>query len=113
LTHASTRLFKFRALRVVDAAVCKELPNARADVYVFTGQFAYGTRADCGREAISRGARVERDITRRTTFLVIGTFGSRDWAQTSFGRKIKRAVELRDSGFALRIVGEDHWATAL
>lgn len=83
------------------------------EVYVFTGRFAYGTRTDCHREVTQRGGTCENNITRRTSFLVIGTFGSRDWTQSSYGRKIRRAVELRQSGFALRIVGEDHWATAL
>lgn len=83
------------------------------EVYVFTGRFAYGTRADCEREVTSRQSSCERNVTRMTSFLVVGTFGSQDWAHTSYGRKIQRAVELRDAGFAIRIVGEDHWATAL
>jgi len=83
------------------------------DVYVFTGRFAYGTRAHCEREATDRGSSCERNVTKRTSFLVIGTFGSRDWQHSSFGLKIRKAVKLRDSGFALRIVGEDHWANAL
>jgi hypothetical protein len=83
------------------------------ETYVFTGKFAYGTRAQCAKEVSDRGGRVEDDVTRRTSFLVVGTFSSRDWVNTSYGRKIQRAAELRDSGFALRIVGEDHWANAL
>jgi hypothetical protein len=83
------------------------------EVYVFTGKFAYGTRADLQREVASRGSVCEENITRRTSFFVIGTFGSEDWAHTSYGRKIQRAVELKTSGFPLRIVGEDHWASAL
>jgi NAD-dependent DNA ligase len=83
------------------------------EVYVFTGQFAYGTRNHCEREIHQRGGRCDRNVTKQTTFLVIGTFGSRDWQHTSFGTKIRKAVELRQSGFALRIVGEDHWAQAL
>lgn len=82
------------------------------EVYVFTGRFAYGTRADCEREVTQRGGTCEDNVTRRTSFLVIGTFGSRDWQHTAFGRKIRRAVELRQSGFPMRIVGEDHWAAA-
>lgn len=81
--------------------------------YVFTGRFAYGTRKDCEGEVLERGGAVEPNITRATTFLVIGTFGSEDWAQGSYGLKIRKAVKLRESGFAIRIVGEDHWATAL
>ncbi len=83
------------------------------ELYVFTGRFAYGTRATLEREVKARGGTCERAVTRRTTFLVIGTFGSHDWQHTTFGAKIRKAVKLRESGFAIRIVGEDHWATAL
>lgn len=82
-------------------------------VYVFTGRFAYGTRSDVEREATSRESTCEQKVTRRTTCLVIGSFSSRDWAHSSYGRKIQKAVDLRDSGSALRIVGEDHWVTGL
>lgn len=83
------------------------------EVFVFTGRFAYGPRRECEREVLERGSSCESNITRRTTFMVIGTFGSEDWAHTSYGRKIQRAVQLRGTGFAVRIVGEDHWAQAL
>ena len=82
-------------------------------VFVFTGKFAFGPRAACERQAQQLGAACEEDVTRRTTYLVIGTFGSRDWIHTSFGRKIEKAVEYRQSGSSLAIVGEDHWAGAL
>jgi len=82
-------------------------------IFVFTGKFAYGTRNDCQHEAVRRGAVCEDGITRRTNYLVIGTFGSRDWAHTSFGRKIEKAVSYRRDGAPLAIVGEDHWATSL
>jgi NAD-dependent DNA ligase len=82
-------------------------------VYVFTGKFAWGTRRDCEREVESRGGSCESNITKRTGFLVIGTFASRDWVHTTFGRKIEKAVSYRDGGALLRIVAEDHWATAL
>jgi hypothetical protein len=83
------------------------------EVYVFTGRFAYGTRNDCQREVTNRGSVCEPTVTRRTSFMVIGTFGSEDWRHSSFGQKIQRAVDLRGGGSPLRIVGEDHWASAL
>ncbi len=83
------------------------------EVYVFTGKFAYATRHVCECEVLNRGGSCDDNVTRRTTYLVLGTFGSRDWRQTSYGRKIERAIELRASGIPLRIVGEDHWAASL
>jgi HIRAN domain len=81
--------------------------------YVFTGQFAFGPRRDCEREVEKRGGTCEGSITKRTSFLVIGTFGSRDWVHTGFGRKIEKAVSYREAGVPLRIVAEDHWVSTL
>lgn len=82
-------------------------------VFVFTGKFAFGPRAECERFVVRLGGVCESSITKRTNYLVIGTFGSRDWVHTSFGRKIEKAVEYRDSGLPLAIVNEDYWAAAL
>ena len=80
---------------------------------VFTGQFAFGPRRDCEREVEKRGGMCAGNITKRTSFLVIGTFGSRDWVHTAFGRKIEKAVSYREAGVPLRIVADDHWASTL
>lgn len=82
-------------------------------IFVFTGKFAYGTRASCERCIASLGALSERTITKRTTYLVIGTFGSRDWVHTSFGRKIQKAVDYRSAGRSLAILAEEYWSSIL
>lgn len=82
-------------------------------VYVFTGKFAYGTRADCEREVVRRGGQCTDRITKKTDYVVIGTFGSRDWVHTSFGRKIQKAADYRSKGQRLFIVSEDHWGAAI
>jgi NAD-dependent DNA ligase len=63
--------------------------------FVFTGKFAFGPRRVCEAAVASLGARAGSSITRETNYLVIGTFGSRDWIHTSHGRKIEEAVALR------------------
>jgi NAD-dependent DNA ligase len=82
-------------------------------VFVFTGQFAYGTRAICEREVEGRGGACTSSISRRTNYVVIGTFTSRDWKFSSFGTKIQAAVDYRSRGIPIRIIGEDHWAASL
>ena len=82
-------------------------------IFVFTGKFAFGPRRDCQHHAIRLGAKCEDTVTRRTNYLVIGTFGSRDWVHTPFGRKIEKAVQYREAGLRLAIVAEEHWAAAL
>lgn len=81
--------------------------------YVFTGKFVWGTRKRCEEAVIDRGGICASNVTQRTTALVIGELGSRDWAHTSFGRKIQKAVDYRSSGVPLVIVDEEHWTTHL
>lgn len=81
--------------------------------FVFTGKFAFGTRAECQRQVSRLGAVCNADITRSTDYLVIGTFGSRDWVHTSFGRKIEKAVQYREVDRRLSIVGEDYWVRCI
>jgi len=78
--------------------------------FVITGRFAYGTRRKVF-DAIAElgGLPGDSSPTRETNYLVIGTFASRDWANTNFGRKIEHAVKLRDSGARLSIIPEEHW----
>jgi NAD-dependent DNA ligase len=87
--------------------------TCESSVFVFTGRFAYGTRARCASEVLSRGGKVEASVTNRTSYLVVGTFGSQDWLHTADGRKIERAFELRNGGCQICIVGENHWADSL
>lgn len=81
--------------------------------FVFTGRFAFGTRNAC-EEAIRRiGGWPEANVTQHTDYLVIGTFASRDWLQTSYGRKILKAVEYRDKYSVPVIISEQHWVAHL
>jgi NAD-dependent DNA ligase len=82
-------------------------------VFVFTGRFAFGPRKICEQAVATLGAQCASSVTCKTRYVVVGTFGSRDWAQTSYGRKIEQAVELRSKGEHIAILSEDHWATAL
>ncbi|BEQ15041.1 BRCT domain-containing protein [Desulfoferula mesophila] len=78
--------------------------------YCFTGKFVSGTRNDCQTAVLQLGGAVKNTVSKKTDYLVIGVIGSRDWVHTSYGRKIERAMELRDEGHGLAIVSEDHWA---
>lgn len=81
--------------------------------HVFTGRMLYGTRRDCERIVVDLGGRVGKTVTRRTDFLVIGPIASSAWLESTHGRKILRAVELRSEGLPLRIVSEETWIHAI
>ncbi len=72
----------------------------------FTGDFLYGTRAACERLVLKVGAMCADNVSKKVDILVIGTRVSPDWAHTSFGRKIQRAVELQEQGHAIEIISE-------
>ncbi|MGM0703857.1 MAG: BRCT domain-containing protein [Pseudomonadota bacterium] len=95
--------------------LCKPAPEIEFEGchFVLTGKFVTGTRAECEAEIIARGGVPQKNPTRKTRFVVIGNLGSSDWAQSSYGRKIQHAVELRADGRGLAIVSEKHWASHL
>jgi hypothetical protein len=81
--------------------------------FVFTGTFVYGTRNTCHRQTEIRKGRVATTVTRELDYLVIGAIGSRDWAHSTHGRKIEKAVEVRRLGSRVAIIAEEHWTTYL
>src|SRR5690554_5494054 len=78
--------------------------------FCFTGKFVYGSRNKCHLATEALGGICVSSVTRQLDYLVIGALASRDWKHTSFGRKIMRAVELREDGHPVTIIGEDNWA---
>lgn len=87
------------------------IPSGRT--FVFTGIMAFGPRKDCEAVVIERGGLTASSITKKIHYLVIGSIGNEQWLQTTYGRKIMRAVELRDGGSPIAIISEDHWQSAL
>lgn len=94
--------------------LCNPAPVLRFDGanYCFTGTFSYGQRKHCEHATAEKGASCG-SLTKRTDFLVIGAYATVSWKHSSFGNKILKAVELRDSGAPTSIVSEAHWTTYL
>jgi len=81
-------------------------------VFTITGRFAFGTRRKVMEAIEARGGTPSDSApTRDSHYLVIGVFASRDWYNTNYGRKIERAVELRNSGSGIALISEEHWKT--
>jgi len=80
--------------------------------FVLTGKFAYGTRKRCELEIRSRGGSCCDRVTLRTNYLVIGAMSSRDWINTSWGRKIETAVKYAER-YPIYIVSERRWSEFL
>jgi hypothetical protein len=75
-----------------------------------TGRFAFGTRKKVMTAIEEEGGIPSGSTpTKKSNYLVIGVFASRDWYNTNYGRKIERAVELRESKSGIAIISEEHW----
>jgi NAD-dependent DNA ligase len=93
----------------IDDAVTVNLLNSGV---CHTGTFLYGSRAACERASLAAGAMCLDNVTKACDYLVVGTNVSRDWAHTSFGRKIQKAVQLQESGHEIEIISEQRWLEA-
>lgn len=82
-------------------------------LFVFTGVMAYGPRKDCEALVTSRGGQIGPSVSKKIHYLVIGTVGNEQWLHSTYGTKIKKAVELREAGAQISIVSEGHWQKAL
>ena len=91
---------------------CPEL-EWNGNLYLFTGVMAYGPRKECQQLVIERGGQIASSISKKVHYLVIGSVGNEQWRHSSYGLKIMKAVELRESGVPISIVGEDHWQRTL
>lgn len=82
-------------------------------VFVFTGTMAFGPRRECERLVRERGADIGAGVSKKIDYLVVGSIGNEQWRHSSYGTKILRAVELREQGTPIAIIGEDHWQRVL
>lgn len=82
-------------------------------IFVVTGTFLHGQRTAVHRAIEMRGGIASGSPSKTTRYLVIGELGSRDWINSNAGRKIEKAVQLRDAGHPIAIITEAHWARGL
>jgi NAD-dependent DNA ligase len=81
--------------------------------FCLTGRFLWGTRAACERAILGLGGTAVDNITQRLNYLVIGTLIEPQWAHTTFGRKIEKALQYQQQGHEIIIVSEQQWTQAL
>ncbi|WP_052678269.1 BRCT domain-containing protein [Moritella viscosa] len=89
-----------------------KIPN---NVFVFTGKFSFGSRKKCEEATVEREGKVGgKDVTFKTNYLVIGGTANDQWKFSSFGRKIQRAMDVRDDDRSnLKIISEEQWSNHL
>ncbi len=88
------------------------MPSIRFEdsLFLFTGTCAFGTRKQCQAAIETLGGLNAKSVTKSLNYLILGTYVTDSWTHESFGRKIEKAMEYRESGSPLVIVTEEHWA---
>ena len=82
-------------------------------MFVFTGVMTFGPRKDCQALVEERGGLIGGGVSKKVHYLVVGSVGNEQWRHSTYGTKIMKAVELREAGAPIAIVGEDHWQRML
>ncbi len=77
-------------------------------LFILTGNFKIGPRKLLAQEIEARGGKVLSDMRLDTDYLVIGDIGSKAWMHSTHGRKIEKAIELREKGSGIAIISEQH-----
>ncbi|GIU13070.1 BRCT domain-containing protein [Shewanella sp. MBTL60-007] len=81
--------------------------------FCFTGKFKFGSRKAVEAKAQTLGAMTSKDVLLSTQFVVIGTLASRDWKYLSHGRKIEKAMSLKEKGHEIYVISEEQWLMAI
>lgn len=79
--------------------LCEVIPDIEQKGCVFccTGTFDLGSRGDCQKLIEQAGGLFSKGVTKKVDYLVIGNKVTPDWKQQSYGAKIIKAMEYRDS----------------
>lgn len=83
------------------------------NTFCFTGTFFTGNRNSCEKIVIDRGGKVSSSISKKVNFLILGTFPTRDWINTSHGLKIQKAIDIQSQGGNLKLITEQTWSKFL
>lgn len=81
--------------------------------FCFTGRFTWGSRATCERATLALDATVVDNVTQRLDYLVVGSLIEPQWAHTTFGRKIQKALSYKEDGHDITIISEQQWIAAI
>lgn len=81
--------------------------------FCLSGHFVCGTRKHCEEQIGARGGLILKSPRRDLDYLVLGVLASRDWAHSSFGRKIELVMQYKQKGAPIAVVSERHWMAQL
>lgn len=73
---------------------------------VLSGEFCHGSKAVVEKILSERGAVIQKGVTKKTNFVLVGDCGSDAWVAGNYGTKVKKAMELQEKGVDIAIIRE-------
>lgn len=97
-------------LKATTLPICNPAPQIDFEnhKFCFTGTFVFGSRSACERKIEDLGGMCG-PLLKSTNYLVIGEYATDAWKQSSFGRKIEKALDWKAKGAPIAIIAERHW----
>lgn len=71
-----------------------------------SGNFICCSKSEISFKLEEMGAIVQKNVTSKTDYLIVGGNGSSDWAYGDYGTKVKKALELQGKGKNIKIISE-------
>lgn len=78
-------------------------------LFTITGTCAFGPRKRLIERIEEHGGRYVDRVNQSLNYMIVGTYVTSSWKHENFGRKIERAMELREIHQKPHIVSEEHW----
>ncbi|MDT8719473.1 BRCT domain-containing protein [Clostridium sp. 19966] len=92
----------------IDASI-----NIKGKIFCFTGASSRMTRGNISRALTLQGGIFTNTVNRNVDYLVVGDKGNSNWAFSSYGLKIQRAITLQESKCKILIIHEEDFWKAL
>ena len=75
-------------------------------IFCLTGTFTKGTKESISEFIEDRGGMITSNVSKKVQYLIVGGEGSGSWSFSTYGSKIKKALELNDKGAKIKILDE-------
>ncbi len=82
-------------------------------LFCLTGTFNSGTKEDIEQKIVNKGGICGKGVTSKTDYLIVGGAGSDAWKFGNYGGKVQRAMELKEKGKKIEIIGEEDFIILL
>ena len=82
-------------------------------MFCLTGTFNSGSKEEIEKKIIDKGGICSKTINSKVNYLIVGGAGSDDWKFGNYGSKVQKAMELKEKGKNIEIIGENDFLSQL